>query len=153
MNFVGWKTVAALALAMFAGANLTFQALVNTQLRASVGSPLRASLVSYIGGTICCVAFLLTRGESLNVFDHGVRGSKLIYWTGGLYGLVYLAIIVWLLPRMGSTQVFAFVVGGQLLAALILDQLGLFGAIVRPIDAYRVFGVALLVAAVFLIRR
>jgi transporter family-2 protein len=151
---VGWKAAPALtALAMFAGANLTFQALVNTQLRAVVGSPLRASLVSYVGGTLCCIAFILARHESLNVFDRGVGGSNALLWTGGLYGLLYLAIVVWLLPRMGATQLFALVVGGQLVAALILDQFGLFGSVVRPIEASKICGIVLLVVAVYLIRR
>ena len=79
--------------------------------------------------------------------------TNAIVWTGGLYGLIYLAITIWLLPRISATQVFAFIVAGQLLSALIFDQIGLFGAIGRPIDAPRLLGVALLVAAVILIRR
>jgi transporter family-2 protein len=142
-----------LGLAMFAGANLTFQALVNAQLRGYLGSPLRAGLVSYIGGTLFCVAFLLIRRESLNVFDGRAPTGNAIIWTGGLYGLIYLVITVWLLPRIPATQVFAFIVAGQLLSALIFDQIGLFGAIGRSIDASKLLGVALLVVAVILIRR
>lgn len=142
-----------LTLGLFAGANLTFQALVNTQLRTVVGSPLRAGLVSYIGGTLFCTIFLLVRRESLNLFSGGEGAGNLLLWTGGLYGLIYLIIAVWLLPRIPSSEVFAFIVAGQLLSAMIFDQFGLFGAVVRPIDAYKVCGVGLLVVAVFLIRR
>jgi transporter family-2 protein len=140
-------------LGVFAGANLTFQALVNSQLRAVLGSPLKASLVSYIGGTLFCTAFLLVRRESLNLFGGREGNGNLLLWTGGLYGLIYLIITVWLLPRIPSTQLFAVIVAGQLLSALIFDQFGLFGAVVRPIDAYKVCGIGLLVIAVLLIRR
>ena len=75
-------------LGVFAGANLTFQALVNSQLRAVLGSPLKASLVSYIGGTLFCPAFLLVRRESLNLFGGREGNGNLLLWTGGLYGLI-----------------------------------------------------------------
>lgn len=151
----GWfgGSVFPVALGVFAGANLTFQALVNSQLRAIIGSSLRASLVSYVGGTLCCIAIILARRESLNVFDRHFQPSNAIFWTGGLYGLLYLALTVWLLPRIASTQLFALIVAGQLLAALVFDQFGLFGNVARPIDLSRFAGVALLVFAVYLIRR
>lgn len=142
-----------LALAgMFAGANLAFQAVINTQLRAFVGTPLRSSLVSYLGGTACCViALLVTRG-SLNVTAPGM-GANWWLWTGGAYGLVYLAIVVWLTPRLGTAPVFALVVAGQMIAALAFDQIGLFGTTVRPIDLPKIAGVAALIIGVVLVRR
>lgn len=152
----GWFGVGSLlfvALGLFAGANLTFQAVVNSQLRSILTSPLRASFVSYLGGTLCCIAFLLVRGESLNVFNVRVGYDRAIFWTGGLYGLVYLAITIWLVPRVPLTALFAIIVAGQLLAALVFDQFGIFGTAIRPIDASKLFGIVLLVAAVYLIRR
>lgn len=74
-------------------------------------------------------------------------------WTGGLYGLIYLAIAIWLIPRLGSGPVFALVVSGQMLAVLLFDHFGFFGLSVRPIDAPKVFGAALLIVGVVLIRR
>lgn len=142
-----------LAFGLFAGANLTFQALVNSQLRGVLGSPLQASLVSYIGGSFFCVIVLLARREPLVLFNSREGSGNVLLWTGGLYGLIYLIITIWLLPRIPSAQVFALIVGGQLLSALAFDQFGLFGAVVRPIDAYKVLGIGLLIVAVFLIRR
>jgi len=43
-------------------------------------------------------------------------------WTGGVYGLVYIAIAIWLIPRLGSAPVLAF------------DHVGLFGIVGRPLD-------------------
>ncbi len=153
MKGVTGITVLLMALGIFAGANLTFQALIGSQLRGYLGSPLRASLVSYVGGTIFCIVFLVLRRESLNVFSGRAAESSPFLWTAGLYGLIYLAIAIWLLPRMPATQVFALVVAGQLLAAAIFDAVGLFGAPVRPFDVYKVLGIAMLVGAVYLIRR
>ncbi len=149
----GLKYAMLVALGLFAGANLTFQALVNAQLRGVLQSPLRAGLVSYLGGTLFCAVFLAVRRESFALFDGHAGGSNVLLWTGGLYGLIYLLLAIWLIPRMGSGQVFVIIVAGQLLAALVFDQLGLFGVTPRPIDAYKIIGVVLLIAAVFLIRR
>jgi transporter family-2 protein len=153
MKGTGGMTLLLMALGIFAGANLAFQALISSQLRSLLVSPLRASLVSYVGGTLCCVAFLIARRESVNVFAGRAVESSPILWTAGLYGLIYLLIAIWLLPRMGSTQVFALVVAGQLLAAALFDAIGLFGVSVRPLDLSKVLGIAMLVAAVYLIRR
>ncbi|HEV2741427.1 MAG TPA: DMT family transporter [Candidatus Elarobacter sp.] len=147
-----WSVVVLAALGTFAGANLAFQAVVNTQLRGFLVNPLRASFVSYIGGTLCCVILLLATRQSLNVVDPGMRSNWLL-WTGGLYGLVYLIIVVWLIPKLGSATVLALVVAGQMLASLAFDHTGLFGIVPRSIDVPKVIGAAFLVAGVVLIRR
>lgn len=140
-------------LAMVAGASLTFQALVNAQLRGLLGSPLRASFVSYIVGTLACAVVLLVRRESFAVFDGRIASANALYWTGGVYGLAYLAITIWLLPRIPTTQLFSFIVAGQLLAALVFERIGLFGTVRGPIDASKLIGIAFMVLAVYLIRR
>lgn len=138
---------------MFAGANLAFQAVVNTQLRTYVGSPLRASLVSYIGGLVCCIVALIATRQSLDVSAPALRSSHAWLWSGGLYGVVYLVIVVWLIPRLGSASVFGLVVAGQMLATLCFDQFGLFGMTARAADPMKMVGAALLVAGVVLLRR
>ncbi|HEY4442107.1 MAG TPA: DMT family transporter [Candidatus Elarobacter sp.] len=137
---------------MFAGANLALQAVINTQLRTFVDTPLRSSLVSYLGGTICCAAALLVTRQSLNVISPATATHWWL-WTGGLYGLVYLVIVVWLTPRLGTAPVFALVVAGQMLAALAFDQAGWLGGPSRPIDAGKLAGVAALVFGVLMLRR
>jgi transporter family-2 protein len=147
-----WTIAGLVFLGMFAGANLAVQAVVNTQLRGFVQTPLRASFVSYLGGTVCCVVALLATRQTLNVAPAGFAANWWL-WTGGLYGLVYLAIVVWLTPRLGTAPVFALVVAGQMLGALVLDQLGVFGLTARPIDGAKIAGVAALVLGVALLRR
>ena len=147
-----WGFLALAALGVFAGANLAFQAVVNTQLRAFVGTPLRSSLVSYLGGTICCLVMLALTRQSFNVMDPAIRTNWWL-WTGGAYGLIYLAVAIWLIPRLGAAPVFALVVTGQLLATLAFDHVGLFGMEPRTIDGAKVLGAAFLVLGVVLIRR
>ncbi len=145
-------TIGLAALGIFAGVNLAFQAVVNTQLRAFVDTPLRSSFVSYIGGTLCCAVLLLVTGQSLNVFHPAMKAHWWL-WTGGVYGLIYIAIAIALIPRLGSAPVLALIVAGQMLATLVFDHTGLFGMTVRPMDASKLAGAALLVLGVVLIRR
>jgi bacterial/archaeal transporter family-2 protein len=60
---------------------------------------------------------------------------------------------VWLTPRLGVAATLVLTVAGQMAAALLLDQWGAFGLMVRPLSATRMAGAALLVVAVLLIRR
>jgi bacterial/archaeal transporter family-2 protein len=147
-----WPVLVLAALGIFAGANLAFQAVVNTQLRAFVGTPLRSSFVSYAGGTLCCLLLLAITRQSMNVLDPAMRTNWWL-WTGGVYGLVYLAIVIWLIPKLGSAPVLALVIAGQMLTALWFDHVGLFGMASRSVDLPKLAGVACLVAGVFLIRR
>jgi bacterial/archaeal transporter family-2 protein len=70
-----------------------------------------------------------------------------------VYGLIYIAIAIWLIPRLGSAPVFALVVAGQMVATLVFDHVGLFGVTPRPIDWEKLLGATFLVAGVVLIRR
>jgi transporter family-2 protein len=54
---------------------------------------------------------------------------------------------------LGRPLTFALIVGGQTFAALLIDQLGLFGLDRTPLSLSRVVGAAMLVGAVILIRR
>jgi transporter family-2 protein len=58
-----------------------------------------------------------------------------------------------LAPRLGVATTIALVVAGQMLAAVALDHYGLLGVPVRPVNAWRGLGAALLVAGVVLLRR
>jgi bacterial/archaeal transporter family-2 protein len=147
-----WTLVFLGALGIFAGANLAFQAVVNAQLRTFLGTPLRAALVSYVVGTLCCVIALIATRQSLVVLDPSMRTHWWL-WTGGLYGLIYLVLAIWLIPRLGSAPVFGLVVAGQMLAALLFDQIGLFGIPARAIDPSKLIGAGFLVAGVVLLRR
>lgn len=147
-----WTLVALGTLGIFAGANLAFQAVVNTQLRAYLGSPLRSSLTSYLVGLVTCIVAVLVTRQSLNIVDPALP-SRWWLWTGGIYGVIYLVIVVWLIPRIGSAATFALVVAGQMIATLVFDQIGLFGLAARMVDPLKILGAGLLVAGVILIRR
>ncbi len=74
-------------------------------------------------------------------------------WTGGIYGLIYIALAVYLIPRIGSAATIALIIAGQLIASVLFDHFGVLGIIRRPLDLGKIVGVVLLLAGVVMIRR
>ena len=74
-------------------------------------------------------------------------------WSGGLFGAIYIAISILLLPRLGTATFVVLLVAGQMLASLITDHYGFFGVVQHPVSAPRLLGAALLLGGVILVRR
>jgi transporter family-2 protein len=148
----GWGFLVPALVAIGAGGSFVMQSALNAQLRTVLGSPVRASFVSYLGGTLTMVLVALVTRESWAYVSDFARGSWWL-WTGGFFGAIYVIVSIVLLPRLGAATVFACIVTGQMIASLLFDQYGLFGLTQRSIDATRVVGALLLVAGVVLIRR
>jgi transporter family-2 protein len=56
-------------------------------------------------------------------------------------------------PVLGGALLFAAIVLGQMIAATVADQFGVAGYPGHSIDVYRILGIALVVAGVFLFHR
>ncbi|HEY2030386.1 MAG TPA: DMT family transporter [Myxococcales bacterium] len=139
-------------LAVLAGASFVMQSTVNAALRASLGSPYWAAFVSYAGGTLVMAAVLIAVREPL-VSAATARATPFLGWTGGLWGAVYVVIIILLVRRMGAAQVLALFVLGQMVASLVFDHFALVGLTRRPVDFSRLLGAALVAAGAALVRR
>jgi len=74
-------------------------------------------------------------------------------WSGGLFGAVFIALAILLVPKLGAATFIALLVAGQMLASVTLDHFGWLGLAQREIDLPRVIGVLLLIGGVVLIRR
>jgi transporter family-2 protein len=138
-------------LAVLAGVSFVMQQAVNADLRTVLSSAAWAGFVSYLGGTLCMLVFALALGDTLPAT--GVLGrSNWWAWSGGLFGAVYIAISILLIPRVGTATFVALLVAGQMLSSLVFDQFGLFGVTQYPATLPRVLGAVLLIAGVILIR-
>jgi bacterial/archaeal transporter family-2 protein len=85
-------------------------------------------------------------------------GGKLTEWRtipwyalgAGLFGLVVIGSISYMIPRIGIAATITTIVAGQLLVGTILDHYGLLGAAVRSMDLTRLFGLAVVLVGVWL---
>lgn len=139
-------------LALAAGSALPVQAGVNASMRTYLGRPELAALVNFLVGLLALAAWILaTRLPWPGTGE--VARAPWWAWTGGFMGAFYVVVVVALAPRLGVATTIALVVAGQMLASVALDHYGLFGMAVRPVNAWRGLGAALLVAGVVLLRR
>jgi transporter family-2 protein len=138
-------------LLVLGGAGLTLQAAVNARLRGAVGSPVLGALISFLVGAVplalAAAGGLLGRGRL-----SGLGGQPWWMWIGGLFGAFYVTLAIIGVPRVGAAVVVACAVGGQLLAALVLDSQGWLGVPRAPLNPWRVLGVLLVFAGVLLVQ-
>ena len=115
------------ALAFGAGVSFVCQQAVNANLRAEIGSAWWAGFVSYLGGTLVMLVVALVLRDPLASLQT-VGRSHWLSWTGGIFGAIYIAVSIFLLPRLGAATVIALIVAGQMVGSLAFDQFGLMGS-------------------------
>lgn len=141
-----------LLMALLAGAMLPFQAGINSQLARWTNHTVIAGLISFIVGTLAMIAAAAALRPAWPAVGH-LAQAPWWSWLGGLLGAYFIAAAIIVVPKLGAALFVAVVVAGQTLVAIILDHFGLLGYAVRPLGVWRIVGVALLLAGVWLIRR
>jgi transporter family-2 protein len=108
---------------------------------------LESVFIVHAGGALIALIPLLVYG-----------GGKLSQWrsvpwyalAAGVFGLVVIGAISYMIPRIGVAGSIITVVAGQLLVGTILDQFGWLGAMQRPLDATRLIGLVIVMLGVWL---
>jgi bacterial/archaeal transporter family-2 protein len=75
-----------------------------------------------------------------------------VSWTGGIFGAIYIAVSIFMLPRLGAATVVALIVVGQMIGSLAFDHFGLLGVPQQSANPIRIAGAAFLIVGVVLIR-
>lgn len=144
------KTLYAL-LALSIGLVVPLQAAVNNQLKLTIGgSTLMAALISFACGTLTLGVVALVAQEKWGDLGQIVHAP---WWqlTGGAMGALFVFGTTLLAPRLGFAVMLALIVGGQVLASLAFDHVGLLGVPVRELTMPRVVGALLTIAGVVLV--
>jgi transporter family-2 protein len=103
--------------------------------------------IVHIGGAIIALLPLLFVG-----------GGKLSQWRSvpwyalgaGIFGLIVIGAISYMIPRVGIAASITTIVAGQLLVGMTLDHFGLLGAAERSLDVTRIIGMIVVLAGVWL---
>lgn len=139
-----------LSLLMFAtGVCIPIMAAWNSRLGAEIGSPWGAAFILLVLGAIICGIAML----ALGLPKHGWFGATPLYYAGGSIVAFYILSITWTAPRIGVANAIFFVLLGQIAAAAMIDQFGLFGALKSPLTAQRIIGIVLMLVGTYLARR
>ena len=140
-----------LAMALVAGATVPTQAGINAKLNIYTGSPIAASIVSFITGTATLIIFAVVTKVPVPALS-SFTGAPWWIWTGGILGAFYVASCVILANKVGAVSMLALILAGQMITSLVLDHYGLAGYQVQPVSLMKIIGIMLIIAGVFFIR-
>lgn len=136
-------------LALFAGALLPLQALINARLGHATAGGLFASACSFLVGTLALAVVLLVSRPAVPATEVLLRLPPWV-WAGGLLGAAFVVVATLAVPRIGAAPLVALVVLGQMVSALALDHFGVLQA-TREVNASRLFGALLVLLGVVLV--
>ncbi|HZG47618.1 MAG TPA: DMT family transporter [Allosphingosinicella sp.] len=138
-------------LVLIAGALTAAQPPTNAVLARAGGSVVFAALLSFTVGTLVLAA--LTALTQPRIAFGPLREVPWWAWAGGFYGAFFVAVGAYAAPKLGIASMVTIGVAGSMVGALVLDHFGAFGLERTPISVGRLFGVALVIAGVVLVRR
>src|SRR5262245_49609955 len=117
-----------------------------------------ASMITQKLGLFESVFIVHAGGALIALMPILIHGGKLTQWRtvpwytlgAGLFGLIVIGAISYMIPRVGVAAAITTIVAGQLLVGTVLDHFGLLGAIPRSMDPTRAFGLAIVLVGVWL---
>ncbi len=136
------------ALAIAAGVAAAMQAATNAGLSRLTGlGP--ALVVNTVIVLISAIGLWAMMGAKSTFFP---AGASWTLYLGGLFGFVLLASLAFVFPKIGVAYAVALMIGGQCVAALLIDHFGLMGMPHDPLTLQRVIGVAMVAAGAAVMR-
>ena len=142
-------------LVALAGAAAPLQSGLNAELRDKLAGPIEVGFFSSIITTIAlAVGFGMM--VALGKTDPDLAAIKAVpwwLWTGGLLGAFFIVVTLVGAGTLDAALLVGLLVAGQMVASLVFDHFGVLSYDVNKINVWRVAGVALICAGVFVIQR
>ena len=141
--------IATVIIGIVGGISVGVQATIAGRMSQQVGGA-ASSLIIHTGGAILSALLLLVRG------GEQIQNWRNLSWYmlgSGVFGVILYLTLSHTVPRLGATSAIVLILIGQLMIGMVIDQFGLFGISVRPVDGYRVLAAVLLIAGGYLMIR
>lgn len=128
------------------------QTAVNARLGSLLGTPLKATTVSFVIGTACiwivCLIVRLRSGR-----PETAPGYKPWWmWTGGTYGIIYNLSGILLAQRFGTGMAVLIMLTGTISGGVVLEHFGALDVERRPTSILKIGCVLMMLAGLALIR-
>ena len=137
--------------ALLTGAMIPFQLAFNGQLGVALRSIYLGAFFVFLVGTLALAALLiLLRTPIPSTAD--LQGVPWTAWFGGIVATAYIVAVVFLVPRLGVGSTAVLIIAGQIVAAMILDRLGGFGAEATPLTALKLGGAGMVLLGAALVK-
>ncbi len=144
-----FETLVTVLFGALGGLAVGVQGPVANSISARVGGAASSLVVHVSGAILSALVLILRSGEQIGNW----RAIPWYMWGVGGLGVILYLTISYTMPRLGATAALAMIIIGQLVAGLVIDQFGLFGVAVRPIDPTRLVAAVLLLVGGYLILR
>ena len=136
-------------LGVLGGAASATQTAINSAMGLRVGIFV-AALIS-ITTTMTLLAFWVIPGLRVGVLMEQLQGTPAYLFLGGLFGGVFVVLMIVLAPRIGVGPSTLAAVCGQIIASLLIDHFGLLGATRLAVTGPQFIGAGMLLAGAFLV--
>ena len=140
-----------IVLTFLSGAFLPLQAGLNARLGKAAESPLYASLISFIVGTVGLILYIVCTRQTVSWV--GLKEAPVYIWLGGLLGAFYIAVIIFAFPKLGPGLSFGLIVAAQMIVSVLLEHHNVLVAQQHPVNLMRVLGIVLIISGVVIIRK
>ncbi|PWG00297.1 DMT family transporter [Levilactobacillus bambusae] len=137
---------------ILAGMLSATQTAINGHLGTVLGSAVKASLISFVVGTLLLIVIVGVGDRSFS-FKSAVTGHWPWWiWSGGIIGAAFVVGNAYLVPKIGTGLAVVIVLLGQIIGSMLIDQFGWFRANRRPVVLIQIVGVLIMVAGVVMIK-
>jgi transporter family-2 protein len=103
-------------------------------------------IVHFVGAIASLIPLVFIGGGNLGNW----RSVPWYALCAGIFGLVVIGAVSYMIPRIGVAGSIITIVAGQLLVGSLLDNFGLLGAAQRSLDPSRIIGLAVVFVGVWL---
>lgn len=138
---------------LFVGIFPPLQAAFNGQLRLATHSILTATFLSFFIGAIMLAILVFIVEKRIKIPLHDAQGNKIPLWiyTGGVFGIIIVGGTIVVIHQLGAVLTSIVFILGQLLMAVFIDQLGLFGLAKRTITYQKTIALLLMFVALIIV--
>lgn len=136
------------AFGIFAGMLSATQIAVNGYLGKVVGSPIKASAISFTVGiiflAIICIVLHFKNGKSESFKNESAKNPWWM-WIGGILGGLYILANVYLSRIVGTGMTVIILLIGSTTGGILADHFGMFESPKKPINAQKILGVLIMI--------
>lgn len=141
-----------MALVFCCGALLPLQTGLNARLGKSIGSPIYASLLSFVVGALAVLIYLPFTTETLNLkLLKSASITSLL--GGGIIGALFITLTMLALRTIGMALTFSLVIAGQIILAVFLDHFKILVSEQHPFNAWRMAGILMIILGVIIVQK
>ncbi|MBF0780862.1 MULTISPECIES: DMT family transporter [unclassified Granulicatella] len=134
------------------GALSAIQATINGQLGVSINSSVKASLISFIFGTLICIIILLVTRPFPTKEYFKAQYNPWWMWLGGLIGASYVLGITYLVPVIGTGLAVLTSLLGITAGGLCVEHFGWLHTPVKPITLKQFISLTIMILGILFIQ-